>query len=97
MGNKPWAPPLVEMSGNIGHLLQWRLHERNGEWHAWVSWIQTTGDPPRHRHKVVEVRADAVSPLEAPEAYAGVPRTIFGTDGKVRPWTPQHSTAPRQP
>ena len=85
---KPWCPPLVEMSGGmIGHLLEWRQHERDGRWHAWVSWVQTTGDPARHRHKVVEVRVGAISPLEAPEAYAEVPRRIFGNDGKVRPWT----------
>jgi len=53
---KPWAPPLVEMSGGeVGHLLEWRQHERDGSWHAWVSWVQTTGDPPRHCHKVVSV------------------------------------------
>jgi hypothetical protein len=83
--------------GSIGHLLEWRLHERNGEWHAWVSWIQTTGSPPQHRHKVVEVQAGSVSPLEAPEAYAEVPRRIFANDGTVRRWSPQHSGTPRQP
>lgn len=57
MQHAPWSPPLVEMSGGqVGHLLEWRQHERDGSWHAWVSWVQTTGDPPRHRHKVVEVR-----------------------------------------
>jgi hypothetical protein len=83
--------------GEVGHLLQWRLHERDGQWHAWVSWIHTTGNPPRHRHKVVEVRASSVSPLEAPEAYADVSRMIFGNDGKVRPWSPPDSRAPIQP
>jgi hypothetical protein len=86
--SEPWSPPLVEMSGGmVGHLLEWRLHERNGEWHGWVSWIQTTGDPSRHRHKVVEVRAESLAPLEAPEAYADVPRRVFGNDGQIRPWS----------
>jgi hypothetical protein len=89
---KPWCPPLVELStGGIGHLLEWRQHERDGQWHAWVSWIQTTGTPPRHRHKVVEVQAGSVAPIETPECYAGVPRTVFGNDGKVRPWSPPES------
>ncbi len=95
--DEPWSPPLVEMSGGqVGHLLEWRLHERDGEWHAWVSWVQTTGDPPRHRHKVVEVLADSVGPLEAPEAYAGVPRRVLCNDGRIRPWTrPEHYAAAR--
>ncbi len=70
------------------HLLEWRLHERGGEWRAWVSWIQTTGDPPRHRHKVVEVGAGSLAPTEAPEAYADVPRRVLGNDAKIRQWTP---------
>jgi hypothetical protein len=49
---KPWCPPLVQMAtGNIGHLLEWRQRERDSQWHAWVSWIQTTGNPPRHHHQ----------------------------------------------
>src|SRR5713101_8024340 len=84
----PYAPPLVELGdGIVGHLLEWRQHERDGSWHAWVSWIQSTGDPVRHRHKLVEVRAGSVRPVEAPAAYSGVPRTVFGLDGVVRPWT----------
>src|SRR5271165_7552289 len=43
--------------GGIGHLLCWEQHERDGTWHAWVSWVQSTGDPVRHRHHVVSVRA----------------------------------------
>src|ERR1022692_1033275 len=81
-GDKPWCPPLVQMAtGNVGHLLEWRLHERNGEWHAWVSWVQTAGDRPKHM--VVEVRAVSLRPLEAPEAYAGVPRRVLGRDGRT--------------
>lgn len=93
MRDAPWAPPLVEMStdGIVGHLLEWRLHERDGQWRAWVSWVQTTGDPPRHRHKVVEVQAASLAPLEAPEAYRDVPRRIFGKDGQVRPWSPREA------
>jgi hypothetical protein len=40
-------------SGIVGHLLHWELHERDGTWWAWVSWIQQTGG--RHVHKVVLV------------------------------------------
>jgi hypothetical protein len=86
--NTPWAPPLVELpGGQVGHLLEWRQHESDGEWHAWVSWIQTTGEPPRHRHKVVSVQAKSLAPLEAPEAYRDVPRTMHCMDGQIRPWT----------
>jgi hypothetical protein len=91
---KPWSPPLVEMSGgNIGHLLEWRQHERDGWWHAWVSWVQTTGSPPRHRHKVVEVRAESLARLEPPEAYRDVPRRVLGNDGKI----PGRGRRPRRP
>ena len=84
---EPWSPPLVEMAtGGIGHLLEWRLHERNGEWWAWVSWVQTAGDRPKHM--VVEVRAVSLRPIEAPEVYAGVPRRMLGRDGRTRPWAP---------
>ncbi|HLQ56336.1 MAG TPA: hypothetical protein VK162_18960 [Streptosporangiaceae bacterium] len=75
--------------GEAGHLLEWRQHERDGSWHTWVSWVQTTGDPPRHRHKIVEVQAESLVPLEAPEAYPDVPRRVFGSDGQIRPWSPR--------
>ena len=66
----PWSPPIVEMTGGaIGHLLCWERHERDGTWYAWVSWVQSTGDPVRHRHHVVSVRADGLRRLENPEAY----------------------------
>jgi hypothetical protein len=74
--------------GGIGHLLCWEKHERDGTWHAWVSWVQSTGDPVRHRHHVVSVRAEAVRRLENPEAYKSVPRRMLGSDGRIRPWTP---------
>jgi hypothetical protein len=54
-----------------------------------------TGDPPRHTHKVVQVQAESLAPLEAPEAYRDVPRTIHGNDGRIRPWAPQHTETPR--
>jgi hypothetical protein len=79
----PWAPPLVEMAtGMVGHLLAWERHERDGSWWAWVSWVQESGG--RHHHKVVQVRADSLRPLEAPEAYKAVPRQLRRLDGQIR-------------
>ena len=79
----PWAPQLVEMAtGMVGHLLAWERHERDGSWWAWVSWVQESGG--RHHHKVVQVRADSLRPLEAPEAYRAVPRQLRGLDGQIR-------------
>ena len=49
--------------------------------------VQSTGDPVRHRHHVVSVRADAVRRLENPAAYARVPGRVLGSDGRIRPWT----------
>ena len=84
---KPWCPPLVTLAtGGVGHLLEWRQHERDGTRWAWVSWVQTAGSHPKHM--MVEVRADGLRPLEEPDAYAGVPRRVFGNDGALRPWTP---------
>jgi hypothetical protein len=88
-GREPWSPPIVELAGDgIGHLLCWEQHERDGSWYAWVSWVQSTGDPVRHRHHVVSVRADAVRRLENPASYEAVPRRTLGIDGQIRPWTP---------
>ena len=56
--------------------------------------IQSTGDPVRHRHHVVSVRAGAVQPLEDPGAYARVPRRVLGRDGQIRPWTPAAPSTP---
>ncbi len=85
----PPSPPIVEMTGGgIGHLLCWEQHERDGTWHAWVSWVQSTGDPVRHRHRVVSVRAESVRRLENPDAYTNVPRRTRGRDGRIRPWAP---------
>jgi hypothetical protein len=81
----PWCPPIVRMSsGLVGHLLAWEMHERDGSWHGWVSWIQEMGG--RYVHKVVDVRAGSLQPLEQPEAYATVPRCVRGNDGVIRPW-----------
>jgi hypothetical protein len=82
----PWCPPLVEMgSRTIGHLLVWEMHERDGSWHAWVSWAQQNGDRPIH--KIVNVRAASLRPVEEPEAYSAVPRRVVGVDGLIRPWS----------
>jgi hypothetical protein len=68
----PWAPPLVELAGDIaGHLLAWERHERDGSWWAWVSWVHEAGG--RRDHKVVLVWAASLRPLEPPEAYKAVP------------------------
>jgi hypothetical protein len=83
--------------GQIGHLLAWDQHERDGSWQAWVSWVQVTGDPPRPRHKVVAVQAASLAPLEEPDAYVGVPRRVLGNDGKIRPWAPPGRDLCRQP
>ena len=50
--------------------------------------IQSTGDPVRHRHHVVSVRAESVRRLERPAAYTNVPRRTRGRDGRIRPWPP---------
>ncbi len=78
----PWAPPLVELSiGAVGHLLAWERIEADGSWWAWVSWVQESGG--RHVHKVVQVPATSLRPLEAPEAYQAVPRRLRTLDGQV--------------
>ena len=82
----PYCPPVVGMTGGIvGHLLCWDRHERDGSWWAWVSWVQETG-ARGPVHKIVCVRADALTQLEAPAAYRRVPRRVFGRDGRTRPW-----------
>jgi hypothetical protein len=80
----PWAPPLVEMTDGItGHLLVWERHESDGSWWAWVSWVQEPCD--RRLHKVVQVRAGSLRPLEPPEAYKDVPRRVYGREGPQAP------------
>jgi len=79
----PWAPPLVELSvGVTGHLLCWEKVEADGSWWAWVSWVHESGG--RVHHKVVQVRADTLRPLEPPSAYKDVPRRVRGLDGQIR-------------
>ncbi len=95
LGRRPWSPPIVELTGNgVAHLLCWEQHERDGSWHAWVSWVQSTGDPVRHRHHVVSVRAGTVRRLEDPDAYARVRRRVLGRDGQIRPWIPAVPATP---
>jgi hypothetical protein len=73
----------VELStGVTGRLLAWEKVEADGRWWAWVSWVQQSGG--RHVHKVVQVSADGLRPLEAPEAYRQVPRRVRGLDGQIR-------------
>jgi hypothetical protein len=74
--------------GHIGHLICWEQHERDGSWHAWVSWVNSVGDPARHVHYVVSVASSSIRPLELPESYARVPRRTLGRDGRIRPWQP---------
>jgi hypothetical protein len=77
------APPLVELSiGVVGHLLAWEKIQADGTWRAWVSWVQGSGG--RQVHKVVQVPAGGLRPLEAPEAYQQVPRRVHGLDGHIR-------------
>ena len=79
----------------VGHLLAWEMHEHDGTWHAWVSWIQQTGG--RHVHKVVDVRAGSLQPLEPPDAYSAVPRRVRGSDGNSqRAWCMISCTARRR-
>jgi hypothetical protein len=75
----------------VGHLLAWEMHEHDGTWHAWVSWIQQAGG--RHVHKVVDVRAGSLQPLESPDAYSAVPRRVRGSDGLIRPWSGESGLA----
>jgi len=56
-------------------------HERDGTSRAWVSWIQPGGTRPVH--KVVSVTAGSLAPVEAPDAYAGVPRRVLRADGSI--------------
>jgi hypothetical protein len=44
--------------------------------------VQESGG--RHVHKVVQVSAAGLRPLEAPEAYQQVPRRVLGLDGRTR-------------
>ena len=80
---RPWAPPLVELlPGVVGHLLAWEKNEADATWQVWVSWVQETGR--RRAHKMIQVRAARLRPLEPPEAYKQVPRRVRGLDGQIR-------------
>jgi hypothetical protein len=71
--------------GTVAHLLAWEMHERDGSWQAWVSWVHQTGGRPVQ--KIVSVGAAGLQPLAAPESYANVPRRVRGRDGEIRPWS----------
>lgn len=76
-------PPLVWLTGvdQPGHLLAWVRHERDGSWHARVSWVTQQGGKPKRL--VVDTQAHGVHPIDADRAYADVPRYQLGRDGKV--------------
>jgi hypothetical protein len=61
------------------------MHERDGSWYAWISWVQQAGSRPVHQ--VVSVAATGLQPLEEPESYEKVPRRVRGRDGLIRPWS----------
>src|ERR1039457_2661893 len=83
--DEPWSPPIVQVGDEtVAYLLCWERHERDGSWHAWVTWIRDQAGRPR-RH-IVSVRAARVRPLELPGAYRQVPRRVRGSDGVIRPW-----------
>jgi len=73
----------------IGRLLAWERHEGDPTWWAWVSWIHHASG--RHHHKVAQVRADTLRPLEPPHAYTHVPRRTLTRDGRI------HTTQPQPP
>jgi hypothetical protein len=81
-----YCPPMVALPAvsSAGLLLAWIQHERDGSWHAVVSWVRPTGE--RFERKVIDVPAGGVAQLEAPAAYRAVPRLTLGVDGAVRPW-----------
>jgi hypothetical protein len=87
----PWCPPIVELNeeGTIAHLLCWELIEADGNWWAWVSYVQQSSARPKHL--VVQVRAAHLKPLEQPDAYAHVERRVRGHDGVIRPYAAKGS------
>ena len=58
--------------GAVGHLLAGEKNEADGAWWDWASWVQEAGG--RQVHKVVQVRAASVRPLEPLEAHQQVLR-----------------------
>lgn len=77
--------------GAVAHLLAWELRQIDGQWWAWVSWVQETGG--RTVHQVVVVRASSLRPVDAAEAYSCVPRRVVGLDGLVQPWSGESGSA----
>ena len=53
-----------------------------------MSWIHESGG--RLQHKVVQVPAASLRPLESPEAYEAVPRRVRTLDGQIREVQRQH-------
>jgi hypothetical protein len=82
----PWAPAIVRLNdAAVAHLLAWELMELDGSCWAWVSWIQQNGGRPLH--KIVNVRAAVLQPLDDPASYEKVPRRVRGRDGMIRAWS----------
>jgi hypothetical protein len=79
-------------SGTVGHLLAWEMRERDGSWRAWVSWVQQANG--RYVHKVADVRASTLQPLDPSDAYSSVPRHVRGSDGLIRPWSGEATLRP---
>jgi hypothetical protein len=82
----PYSPPIVQLNdeGAVAHLLAWELIEADGNWWAWVSWVNEASAQPKHM--VVQVRADQLKPLEQADAYTRVERRVRGMDGVIRPY-----------
>jgi hypothetical protein len=78
----PWVPTGGVSIEVAGHLLASEKNEADGTWWAWVSWVQRTGG--RRAHKVVQVRAASLRPLEPPGAYRRALRRVRGLDGQIR-------------
>ena len=47
--DEPSSPPLVQVGDEtVAYLLCWERHERDGSWHAWVTWIRTLPTSPHY-------------------------------------------------
>ena len=49
-------------NGTIAHLLAWEMHERDGSWQAWISWVQ------RQCPRAVAVSGDPETPPHHPSS-----------------------------
>ncbi|KAB2350336.1 hypothetical protein [Actinomadura rudentiformis] len=80
-----YCPPLVWLSGvqAHGYLLAWVKHEKTGEWRGVVTWTRVSGDRTNHQRLVITAEARGLRPMEAPAAYAGVPRLLLTTSGEI--------------